>query len=550
MTGLRINALSQKTLAIGCFIVLMIYLLPNWLFWEGSQFMIHDNLDSNVVWFKNLAESASMFSYNIDAKIPQTLGGLSRSFYPSELNLLILLYYLFPPFIAYNINIILLHVTAFLGMFLVIRDSKILPPTLSTYISLGVALCFSIIPFWPSGGITIAGQPLLIWAMLNVYFRRNQYVSWAVVIFFPFYSSFFLGNIFFFFTLGVIFLFYSFKLRRFDWRMGLFFLTLLTCSIIVEQRLLLMFMEGVSVQRDVWLSNAASLNLGGLIGVSIEMLFKGQYHFFARVFPIMPIISLAGFIVASKKIKTYILLLFCLAIIFSVIRVSRSYSLVVENLPFFQKFNPRFHSMLPLLWFFIVTLAVCALMEFNRWGVYFSILGFLAFVSVNLFNFFNKDYQGADYIENSFYYSFIGKNGDSSASFDTYYRTDEFSLVKKRTGFIDSYVICVGIEPEIAQFNGYKTLGGYYAIWPLDYCMKINKLKGKLAEECNRRCYFTLDEVESEGFSTTEMRALKSSLILSTVEINNPKFQLKDMIQNKSDDNFFVFETVNFKASN
>ena len=35
-------------------------------------------------------------------------------------------------------------------------------------ISALVALAFSIIPFWPSGGLTVAGQPLLLYSFLNL----------------------------------------------------------------------------------------------------------------------------------------------------------------------------------------------------------------------------------------------------------------------------------------------------------------------------------------------------------------------------------------------
>ena len=39
------------------FTILGIYLLPYYYDIENSKFLIHDNLDSNVVWFKNLAET-------------------------------------------------------------------------------------------------------------------------------------------------------------------------------------------------------------------------------------------------------------------------------------------------------------------------------------------------------------------------------------------------------------------------------------------------------------------------------------------------------------
>lgn len=543
------NFIMQHRIVLTCLTILMIYLMPNWLFLESAQYLIHDNLDSNVVWYKNLAESGSMFSYADDAIIPQTLGGLPRIYAPSELNILHLFYFFFTPLVAYNINILLLHFIAFIGMYLLIRDSKITSSVSSEYITLGVALCFSLLPFWPSGGITIAGQPLLIWAILNVYFKRNSVVSWSVVVLFPFYSSFILGNLFFFLTMGIVFLVHSVVTRRLNRRVIIVFVTFLTLTVLVDQRLIQIFLEGVPVHRDTWLTGESSLNFNGLIGVSIQMLFKGHYHFFGRIFPIIPIISFIGFIVAPKRLKKYMLTFFSLALLFSVIRVSRDYSLVVEYFPFFQKFNPRFHSMLPILWFLIFTLAVYSLTEYKKWGRYLSFVGFLSFVGASFFNLFSSDYAGSKYLENSFYYTFIDQKSENATSFTEFYKSDEFSLLETYLGRHDSYIICVGIAPEIAQFNGYKTLGGYYAIWPLSYCTEINELKNKNGEGCSSRFYFSSEDIENEAFSTSKMKEFNCTLILSKVEIRNPKINITRLNVENGNESFFIYQVDNSDES-
>ena len=101
------------------FVVLAVYLLPNIFFPNDAHFLIHDNLDSNVVYYKNLAESGKMFSSNLDV-IPNSLGGIPRAAYPPESCLFVLLYLWFPALVAYNINIVIMHLVAFLGMYLLI----------------------------------------------------------------------------------------------------------------------------------------------------------------------------------------------------------------------------------------------------------------------------------------------------------------------------------------------------------------------------------------------------------------------------------------------
>ena len=163
-------------------------MLPYYYDIENSKFLIHDNLDSNVVWFKNLAESGELFNHS-DGVIERTLNGLPRKFYPSDLNIRTITYYIFSPINAYCILKIFIHLIAFIGMYLLVgyllktKDNKGL-------ISALVALAFSIIPFWPSGGLTVAGQPLLLYSFLNLIKKRNLILSGVLFSFFLFFFSF------------------------------------------------------------------------------------------------------------------------------------------------------------------------------------------------------------------------------------------------------------------------------------------------------------------------------------------------------------------------
>ena len=147
------------------FLVLAIYLSPNIFFPNEAHFLIHDNLDSNVVYYKNLAESGKMFASNLDV-IPNSLGGVPRAAYPTEYCLFVLLYLLFPALAAYNINILIMHLVAFLGMYLLI--GKFVFKNENKFAISSISLLFALLPFWPSGGLSIAGQPLILFAFLNI----------------------------------------------------------------------------------------------------------------------------------------------------------------------------------------------------------------------------------------------------------------------------------------------------------------------------------------------------------------------------------------------
>jgi hypothetical protein len=106
------------------FVVLAVYLLPNIFFPNDAHFLIHDNLDSNVVWCKNLIESGTIYEVKI-AIFFNILGGLPRGCHPPAFNFIIILVWLFPPLLAYNFNIMSLHCVAFFRMY-VFTNSYIL----------------------------------------------------------------------------------------------------------------------------------------------------------------------------------------------------------------------------------------------------------------------------------------------------------------------------------------------------------------------------------------------------------------------------------------
>ena len=205
--------ISKNAFPIIALSILGIYLLPYYYNIENSKFLIHDNLDSNVVWFKNLAESGELFNHS-GGVIERTLNGLSRKFYPSDLNIRTLTYYIFPPINAYCILKIFSHVIAFLGMYL-LAGFLLRKKQNKKLISAVVALMFSLIPFWPSGGLTVAGQPLLLYSFLNLINKRNLILSWSIIFFFPLCSSLHLGNIFFMTTGFLIFIIFSLKRKKF-----------------------------------------------------------------------------------------------------------------------------------------------------------------------------------------------------------------------------------------------------------------------------------------------------------------------------------------------
>ena len=118
-----------------------------------------------MVIYKNLAESGHLFNHS-GGVIPRTLNVLSRIL-PSDLNFKTILFYVFSPIHAYCI-LKFYHIISFFGMYLLarflLRDNE---KENKNLISTIIALMFSLIPFWPTGELTVAGQPLLCFHSLT-----------------------------------------------------------------------------------------------------------------------------------------------------------------------------------------------------------------------------------------------------------------------------------------------------------------------------------------------------------------------------------------------
>ena len=183
--------------------LLALYLSPLYILGENAHIRVHDNLDSNIAWYKVLTRSGELFG-PIDAKIPQVINGLPRNAYGTEFSGIVWLHALLPSMVAYALSQTITRVFAFFGMYWLLKR-HFLPEKESYLIRVGVALTFALTPFWPSGMLSTLGMPLALWAFLSIRKRQASWKEWLVLVLLPFYASFVLG---FFFFLTAMFLFW------------------------------------------------------------------------------------------------------------------------------------------------------------------------------------------------------------------------------------------------------------------------------------------------------------------------------------------------------
>ena len=171
--------------------ILFIFLSPFFLK-KDFKCLVGDNLNQHIA-INSIIVQNNALCFESDEKVPYIMGGIPRGFLKSELNFVFLLYKYLSTTNAYRIIKILICLVAFFGMLLFLNryifeyENKSL-----TYL---ISIAFATLPFFPNGFLTIAGQPLLLFSYLNIYYKKDNKYDWLLIGVFPFFSSLILGNI-------------------------------------------------------------------------------------------------------------------------------------------------------------------------------------------------------------------------------------------------------------------------------------------------------------------------------------------------------------------
>lgn len=223
----RHDPVLRRALAAGA-VVLALYFVAVYHGGTDSYVRVNDHLDGIVPLYKLLAETQPVLG-GLDDRVPRVFGGIPRNSLPSGLHLGTLLYYVLPPFAAHVVHEVAMRAVALVGMLLLLRR-RLLPDAGAVVLG-GSALAFALLPFLPTGYLAVAGQPLLLWALLEIRDRRAGAGPWAVVLVYPFYASLVFTGLFIVLFAGLLVVWDAWRRRRVPWGlatavclMGLFFL--------------------------------------------------------------------------------------------------------------------------------------------------------------------------------------------------------------------------------------------------------------------------------------------------------------------------------------
>lgn len=527
--------------------LLALYVLPYVWLGEGAHLTIHDNLDSDFLYLYLLKITRTAFDFDLKTIIYNAMNGIPRSAFRTGLNLEVLTFYVLPPYAAYVLNFALVHGIGFVGMYALLHR-YVLPEPGWAFTRVAVAFLFALVPGYIVHGASVSGQPLLGFAFLNLLNRRPRWSDWLIIALFPFYSFFVWAGLFIGVALGVIGLIVMLRRRRLirpyvgglallaglyvatEWELiyGFVHQTYVSQRVEFDYGRLRSMRVFDSLRRSadlfVWpMFNTGAfltLGIGATAGLGAWRAYRRGDFGSVRWFVGLPV--LAGLICLIHGFYHYVVVWLGTSSLGMTVRV-------------FQ--FDRFYFLLPTLWYVLFALA---LRPFRANG---GLNRFLLAGQLVVMIWANKEWR----INVG---KWVGTVTEAQyPSYRAFFAQKQFAQIRDYIGRPQANyrVICLGMHPSVAQFNGFYTLDSYQNNYPLAYKHAFRKIIAtELAKGTPQmrayydaygcRAYLYTAELgmnylfgKSSGRSVSHLqinadalRALGGQYVISAVPIRNP----------------------------
>lgn len=561
---MELNSNILRSIAIA---IVLLGILPYWILGSDAIFDIHDNLDSDVVWFIVTSQSGKLLSFENTATIDQYMNGLPRNSLMPSLNFISILFYFLSPISAVLINFTLVRLTAFTGMTLLLKDYLFKSKEQEVF-GLGIGVCYSLLPYYGlHSGLGIAGLPLIAWAFLNLFQSRQTRLSLLFLALFPFYASLIYTGIFYIIIVGIVWLYLFIIKRKINAFLAIGISLHLFAYFLAELNLFSQLLGGQMISHRTE-RTVNGINLNEVFEKSWNLFLNGQYHAPTHNSPVLItflllffLFSLFTFIKTKKKVSytNTSIKLFLLVIIISLIYGFWLYDPVVkaiEQLPFLKVIQwDRFHWLLPFLWFILFAVSYKGILESIKKKWLSSML--LIFIILQAYHSISTNSN----LKTNYLVAFSDYQPDAP-SFKEYYAKDIFDSINKFIGIPkqDYRVISVGLHPEIAAASGFYTLDSYQRNYPLKYKHQFreainpelnrNKIVADYFNLWGSRCYAFSSElglnylwnkennkvINRLMYNYSKLKEMKCKYIISAVKINlanNPEIEYQKTFVNE-----------------
>ena len=517
-------------------LALVVFFVPYVYLGENSPILIHDNLDSNVVWMKLYLENQSIF-HSPNTIIPEIMNGLPQSSLYAGFKFELLSFQIFGMFWGYVFNKFIMALVAFFGFYWLSKKLGI-----NVFVSAVVALLFAMLPFW-NFTLSIAGIPLILYLFLTIRDKEDKRWHWIVLFLMPFCTSLTFSIVFFLLILGLYFGIVFFQKKKIDTKIVLSMIVFGLLFLVSEFPLFYSFLtlEGFTTHRTEFQFD--QLNAPESFERFWWIFKNGQFH--AQSLHRYFYLILIGFVITAlfrrKSLKRFSLF-FGIILISSLFYGFSRWEGVADLVSSIPVQIDRFYVLHPILWFLLLAISLDFFYKlFKKYKIVILILVFIPF------------YKIAKHHE--VYYNRI------SPSFAQFYSEDQFKKIKKYINKpTEEYrTISVGLHPAVALYNGMYTVDGYSVNYPLDHKHEFLKvIQGELDKDeslekyyqnWGSRCYaFSSElgrsfignvrgEIEPLAYNYEQLKSMGGEYILSTAKIKEN--QNIELLKTFDEENWF-----------
>lgn len=524
-----LNTKSRNFYLLLGLLVILLYLFPYYYLGEDSYITIHDYLDLTIGHINNIVNNEMFFS--MDGKLP-IMDGVERGGIPftSPLELKSICFFLFPGYWAIVLNILIVKVFAFIGMFFLL-DTYV---TKKRILSFVVSVMFFIIPFYIDYSLSAAGIPLLLYAIVNFIKWNRIILSYAIVFLYAFNSSLALSGLFVCSLLLLYIVILYIKKKQVNKH--------LVCSLLILCFLYLVsnwsILSGFFISNE-FISNrvemVTSYSIPEIWGMICSNLTNSHYH--CGNFSVIPIILsvISVLILCRDSFNQLFPFLWMFFIVVAMIIVGTTVKLI--PIQFFSSFNfERFYFVYSTICFVLFTKS-CDLLLSNKRLIFTMVL-----IAINTISVLNYN---TDYFTNL---RLMANKQISQPTFKQFYDTVLFQKIAQDINVDNNYttkVVSIGMFPSIAEYNGFWCLDGYLTSYSLDYKHRFREIMKdelqkdadlkKYFDEWGNRCYLFSSElgkfflfsknsdtiISSLDINIDRLRDLGCQFIISAVDIHN-----------------------------
>lgn len=525
--------IKYKYLLLGCALCI-VFCLPYFILGQNAYITIHDFLDVTIGHIQNVVNNGQFF--DLDTKTP-LLYGVNRSTiaFTSPFELKALFFAILPSYWAIVANIVVVKTVAFIGMFLLLNVYFVQKRVLLPFV---ISIVYSFIPFYIEYGISSAGIPLLVYALINLYQNKAMLVGFLIVFFYSIYSVFAMGGFFvcLMLTATIIVLWYKEKSISLPLLASLVVLSLVYT--LINWSLIKGFFipsEFVS-HRTAWVNNMSIVSLSKYI--LFNSILISQYHAGAFIaFPLIGVYLIVWFLYRNKYKSLDVMLSTFVVLIFLVFIGAFSKTLPFS---FFTSFKfERFYFFYPALVFVLLAMSCSILLDYKKT---LSVIFILVVSAVCV------GCKNTEYINNL---KLLFSQPIGVPTYSQFYDEKLFAKISVELNCQQGYttkVVSLGMFPSIAEYNGFWCLDAYYNSYSLDYKKKFRRV---IERELNKneemkntfdnwgnRCYIYSAElfnlkrrflcsrdsklsVNHLSIDTKVLKEMGCDYILSAVEIRN-----------------------------